>query len=121
MEDSRSTTRNPTPPPPPPPPASLFPDTAPAAPKKPSELSSTSSSGSDDAGRERLKRHRDEVAGKVKIPDKWGQEQMMKDWIEFSTFDALLGSHRMIIAARDALIADARKAKSRRLRIQSSC
>ncbi|XP_054814117.1 protein BIC2-like [Prosopis cineraria] len=105
MEDSRSaSSRNPTPPP---------------AARKPND--SSASSFEEDEGRERLKRHRDDVAGKVKIPDKWGQEQMMKDWIEFSTFDALLGSHRMIIAARDALIADARKAKSPRLSIHSSC
>lgn len=80
----------------------------------------TQTRGEDGAGRERLKRHRDEVAGNMRIPDKWGQEQMMKEWIEFSSFDALLGSHHMIIAARDALIADARKAKSPRLRVQSS-
>ncbi|KAK4255242.1 hypothetical protein QN277_008262 [Acacia crassicarpa] len=113
MEDSRSTIRNP----PPPASASLFADTAPAEAKKPNELTRSPSSSGEDAGRERLKRHRNEVAGKVKIPDKWGKEQMMKDWTEFSTFDGLLGSHRMIIAARDALIADARKAKSPRLRI----
>ncbi|KAI4334234.1 hypothetical protein L6164_018950 [Bauhinia variegata] len=78
---------------------------------------------SSEAGRERLKRHRDEVAGRVAIPDKWGQEQLHKDWIDYATFDALFSphSHRLIVSARDALIEDARKARSQRLRIHTSC
>ena len=73
----------------------------------------------EETGRERLKRHREEVAGRVAIPDKWGKEQMMKDWIDFTTFDALFAPHRLIVTARDALIADARKARSQRLRIHT--
>lgn len=72
-------------------------------------------------GRERLKRHREEAAKEVVIPEKWGKEQLMKEWIEYTTFDALFAPHRLIVAARDALIADARKAKSQRLRLHNSC
>lgn len=71
----------------------------------------------DEGGREMLKRHREEVAGRVLIPEKWGQEQLLKDWIEYATFDALFAPHRMILSARDALIADARQGRSQRLRI----
>lgn len=74
----------------------------------------------EEAGRERLRRHREQVAGQVLIPDKWGQEQLLKDWTDYTAFDPLLAPHRMIVAARDALIADARKARSQRLRLQSS-
>ena len=37
--------------------------------------------------RERLKRHRTEVA-EVWIPDMWGQEHFLKDWIDCTSFDA---------------------------------
>ncbi|MED6156913.1 hypothetical protein PIB30_018656 [Stylosanthes scabra] len=64
---------------------------------------------SEETGRERLKRHREEVKGRVKIPEDWGQEKMMKEWIDYTTFDALFAPHTVIVAARDALIADGRK------------
>ncbi|KAF7823228.1 Protein BIC2 [Senna tora] len=58
--------------------------------------------------RERLKRLREEAArDEVAIPEKWGKEQMMKEWIEYTTFDAIFAPHRLIVAARDALVADA--------------
>ncbi|KAJ4724818.1 Protein BIC1 [Melia azedarach] len=56
-------------------------------------------------GRERLKRHREEVAGSVSIPDKWGQEELLKDWIDCSAFEALSVPHK-IASARKALAAD---------------
>ncbi|KAK3226840.1 hypothetical protein Dsin_006702 [Dipteronia sinensis] len=56
----------------------------------------------DDNGRERLKRHRIEVAGQVWIPDIWGQEDMLKDWIDCSAFDASLVTSN-IMSARAAL------------------
>ncbi|XP_020220176.1 protein BIC1 [Cajanus cajan] len=73
----------------------------------------------EETGRERLKRLREEVMmEKVKIPEKWGQEQMLKDWMDITMFDAFFAPpHSMIVTARDALIANARKAKSPRLRI----
>ncbi|KAK4857374.1 hypothetical protein QYF36_027319 [Acer negundo] len=76
-------------------------------------------------GRERLKRHREEVAGHVLIPDKWGQEEMLKDWIDCSSFEALLAPNK-IASARKALVATAdhgrnRAASSHQLRIESRC
>lgn len=69
-------------------------------------------------GRERVKRQREEVMGKVKVPENWGQEKLLKEWIDYTTFDgSMFAPHRLIVAARDALVADVRKAKSQRLRI----
>lgn len=82
-----------------------------------SRLAATPSS---DSGRERLKRHRDEVAGRVSIPDRWGQENFLKDWIDYSTFDALLAP-KGVSSAREALIAEGQRATSQRLRIGSRC
>ncbi|XP_019458123.1 PREDICTED: uncharacterized protein LOC109358383 isoform X2 [Lupinus angustifolius] len=75
----------------------------------------------EESGRERLKRHREEVMGKVKIPKKWGKEKLLKDWVDYTTFDAVFPPHTSIITARDALIADGRKPSSQRLRIHSTC
>ncbi|CAN0879514.1 Protein BIC1 [Linum grandiflorum] len=52
-------------------------------------------------GREKLKKHRKDVAGKVWIPETWGQEQLLKDWIDCSAFDASIMSAS---SARDALV-----------------
>lgn len=68
-------------------------------------------------GNKRMKRHREEVKGKVKVPENWKQEQMLKEWVDYTTFDALFAPHRIIVNARDALIADVRN--SQRLRIHS--
>jgi len=73
-----------------------------------------------DCGRERLKRHREEVAGRVMIPDTWGQENLLKDWIDCSTFDELLAP-KEISSAREALVAEERRKRSPRLRIASRC
>ncbi|KAE8688727.1 hypothetical protein F3Y22_tig00110956pilonHSYRG00079 [Hibiscus syriacus] len=56
-----------------------------------------------DPGRERLKRHREEVAGRVSIPDKWGKEDLLKDWMDFSSFDSLLAPTGLA-SARKALM-----------------
>ncbi|XP_062083029.1 uncharacterized protein LOC133789271 [Humulus lupulus] len=58
------------------------------------------------SGRERLKRHREEVAGRVLVPDKWGKEELMKDWIDYSSFDKLLAPTGLT-SAREALVVDA--------------
>ncbi|KAL7137378.1 hypothetical protein ABFS83_10G087700 [Erythranthe nasuta] len=71
------------------------------------------------AGRERLKRHRVEVAGRVWIPDMWGQENFLKDWIDCTAFDASL-VNSSITSARDSLVEEARRANSARLRIQQN-
>lgn len=74
----------------------------------------------EDNGRERLKRHRIEVAGHVWIPDIWGQEEMLKDWIDCATFDACLVSAK-IISARSALVQEGRRPNSPGLRIENRC
>ncbi|XP_047333006.1 protein BIC1-like [Impatiens glandulifera] len=75
-------------------------------------------------GGERLKRHRMEVAGRVWIPETWGQEESLKDWIDCTTFDAALANSR-IMSARAALINDARLRSSSNaavgLRITNTC
>ena len=75
-------------------------------------------SSSSDSGREKLKRHRLEVAGSVWIPDIWGQEELMKDWIDCSVFDASLVSSR-ILSARAALVAEGRRHSSTELRMEN--
>ncbi|KAL5583242.1 hypothetical protein UlMin_015684 [Ulmus minor] len=56
----------------------------------------------ENCGRERLKRHREEVAGCVTIPDSWGKEELLKDWMDYSSFDTLLIPNG-IRSAREAL------------------
>ena len=74
----------------------------------------------EDIGRERLKRHRVEVAGRVWIPEIWGQEELLKDWIDCTAFDASLGNSS-IVSARAALIEEGRRANSSGLRIENRC
>ncbi|KAK6126400.1 hypothetical protein DH2020_039850 [Rehmannia glutinosa] len=52
----------------------------------------TKSEGIVEDGRDRLKRHRVEVAGQVWIPEMWGQEDLLKDWIDCTAFDATIGN-----------------------------
>ncbi|KAM7526057.1 hypothetical protein LguiA_015959 [Lonicera macranthoides] len=76
-----------------------------------------SSTEEEESGRERLKRHRVEVAGRVWIPDIWGQEDFLKEWIDCSAFDASLLKNN-IMSARDALVQERRsRANSKMLRI----
>ncbi|CAK9151991.1 unnamed protein product [Ilex paraguariensis] len=72
----------------------------------------------EDSGRERLKRHRMEVAGRVWIPEIWGQEELLKDWTDCTAFDASL-MNNSIMSARAALVEGGRN--SRRLRIENRC
>ncbi|KAG6403821.1 hypothetical protein SASPL_136054 [Salvia splendens] len=65
-----------------------------------------------ESGRERLKRHRREVAGRVWIPDMWGQEDFLKDWIDSTVFDAAVRSGG-ITSARAALMDEGRRAAAR--------
>ncbi|BAT85864.1 hypothetical protein VIGAN_04345900 [Vigna angularis var. angularis] len=73
----------------------------------------------EDSGRERLKRHRVEVAGRVWIPDMWGQEELLKDWIDCTAFDAPLVPSR-ISTAREALVEECTRANAAGLRIENS-
>ncbi|KAG4109184.1 hypothetical protein ERO13_1Z049556v2 [Gossypium hirsutum] len=72
----------------------------------------------EDNGREKLKRHRIEVAGNVWIPDIWGQEQLLKDWIDCSAFNDSLVPHG-IMSARAALVEEGRRANSGGFRIEN--
>ncbi|CAH2065428.1 unnamed protein product [Thlaspi arvense] len=78
------------------------------------------------SGHDRLKRHREEVAGKVPIPESWGKEGLLMGWMDFSAFDASF-TYSQIVSARAALMADAgddvgaRGSRTQRLRIESSC
>ncbi|GMJ13910.1 Blue-light Inhibitor of Cryptochromes 1 [Hibiscus trionum] len=74
-----------------------------------------------DNGRERLKRHRIEMANsRVWIPDIWGQEELLKDWIDCSAFDDCLVPGG-IMSARAALVEEGRRATSGRRRIENRC
>lgn len=78
------------------------------------------SEGMEENGRERLKRHRIEVAGHVWIPEIWGQEELLKDWIDCNAFDAKLINNN-IMSARAALVQETRKKNSScRLRIENT-
>ncbi|KAK7335633.1 hypothetical protein VNO80_27575 [Phaseolus coccineus] len=60
--------------------------------------------GVEETGREKLKRLREEVMmEKINIPEDWGQERKLKDWIDCTMFDAFLAPHSLIVSARDAL------------------
>ncbi|OIV92219.1 hypothetical protein TanjilG_31138 [Lupinus angustifolius] len=75
----------------------------------------------EDSGRERLKRHRVEVAGSVWIPEIWGQEELLKDWIDCTTaFDAPLVPTRITIA-REALVEEGRNVNASGLSIENRC
>lgn len=58
-----------------------------------------------DSTRERLKRHRQEVAGRVWVPEKWGQEKLLKDWVDCAVFDRPLVPAGLLTARR-ALVAE---------------
>ncbi|KAL7597672.1 hypothetical protein Lser_V15G26454 [Lactuca serriola] len=70
----------------------------------------------EESGREKLKRHRLEMAGRVWIPDIWGHEDLLKDWIDCTVFDSSLGNNN-IMSARAALVKERRST----LRIDNRC
>ncbi|XVF07674.1 hypothetical protein REPUB_Repub06bG0160200 [Reevesia pubescens] len=74
----------------------------------------------EDNGRERLKKHRIEVAEKVWIPEIWGQEELLTDWIDCSAFDTSLDPSG-IMSARAALVEEGRRANSGGFRIENRC
>ncbi|KAL5716842.1 hypothetical protein ACHQM5_009958 [Ranunculus cassubicifolius] len=63
------------------------------------------------SGREKLKRHRMDMAGRVWIPDAWGQEEFLHSWTDCSAFDASLGRAK-ILSARAALMEEGRRVHS---------
>ncbi|CAM0904742.1 unnamed protein product [Alopecurus aequalis] len=78
--------------------------------------------------RERLKRHRREMAGRVWVPEMWGQEKLLKDWLDCSAFDRPLVPAGLL-SARRALVAEScarrpaptPRASSSPLRVQNGC
>ncbi|KAK7284867.1 hypothetical protein RJT34_19621 [Clitoria ternatea] len=74
----------------------------------------------EEGGREKLKRHRGEVAGRVWIPEIWGQEDFLKDWIDCTAFDAPLVPST-ITNAREALVQECTRANAAGLRIDNRC
>lgn len=72
--------------------------------------------------RERLKKHRQEMAGQVWIPDIWGQEGFLKDWKDNNMFDRSLVP-KGLVSARDALKEECRRSanSNRSIRVQNSC
>lgn len=69
----------------------------------------------EESARERLKRHRKEMAGRVWIPDIWGQECLLKDWVDCAAFDSSL-MPKGVVSARQALVEE-----SRRNSIENQC
>ncbi|WOK97324.1 hypothetical protein Cni_G06032 [Canna indica] len=75
----------------------------------------------DESGRERLRRHRMEMAGQVWIPEMWGQESMLKDWIDSSVFDRFLVP-KGLLSAREAMVVEGcRRRNSGYRRIKNPC
>lgn len=67
----------------------------------------------EESARERLKRHRTEMAGRVRIPEMWGQERLLKDWVDCAVFDRPLAATAGLLTARDALVAECAAARRR--------
>lgn len=59
----------------------------------------------EESTRERLKRHRREMAGRVWVPELWGQEKLLKDWVDCAVFDRPMVPTGLLTARR-ALIAE---------------
>ncbi|KAI4364064.1 hypothetical protein MLD38_020203 [Melastoma candidum] len=76
--------------------------------------------GTTSNGRERLKRHRSEVAGRVWIPEIWGQEELLKDWVDCTVFDSSLVTSK-IMSAKAALVEEGRRAPSPVIHVENGC
>ncbi|KAL9150145.1 hypothetical protein ABFS82_12G150200 [Erythranthe guttata] len=76
--------------------------------------------GSNSSGREKLRKHRVEVAGRVWIPEMWGQEAFLKDWIDSTVFDSKL-ANSSIMSARVSLVEEGRRPNSTTFTIENSC
>nr|XP_010313363.1 protein BIC1-like [Solanum lycopersicum] len=75
------------------------------------------------SGREKLKRHWREVGGRVFVPDRWGHEGSLREWMDCSSFDNILAP-KGLKSAREALMSQGKRARSgstsRMLEIRSS-
>uniref|UniRef100_A0ACD5UQB1 Uncharacterized protein n=1 Tax=Avena sativa TaxID=4498 RepID=A0ACD5UQB1_AVESA len=91
-------------------------------------LSPTAKEEEAESTRDRLKRHRREMAGRVWVPEMWGQEKLLKDWLDCSAFDRPLVPAGLLTARR-ALVAEScarrpapePRASSSPLRVQNGC
>ncbi|CAL5067603.1 unnamed protein product [Urochloa decumbens] len=74
----------------------------------PPQVAAAAAAADDDQAestRERLKRHRREMAGRVWVPELWGQEKLLKDWVDCAVFDRPMVPSGLLTARR-ALIAE---------------
>ncbi|KAL6652846.1 hypothetical protein ACP70R_011771 [Stipagrostis hirtigluma subsp. patula] len=78
---------------------------APVAAKEEAGEPETAAGGDEESAQERLKRHRREMAGRVWVPEKWGQEKLLKDWVDCAVFDRPLVPAGLLTARR-ALVAE---------------
>ncbi|XP_073007503.1 protein BIC1-like [Typha latifolia] len=76
--------------------------------------------GEEHCGREMLRKHRMEMAGRVWVPETWGQESLLKEWIDSSVFDKSLVP-KGLLSARAALVDECRRRNSKPLRIENKC
>ncbi|CAD6261015.1 unnamed protein product [Miscanthus lutarioriparius] len=72
---------------------------------EPPEAAAAAAADDEYSTRERLKRHRREMAGRVWVPEMWGQEKLLKDWVDCAVFDRPMVPTGLLTARR-ALIAD---------------
>ncbi|WOL17738.1 hypothetical protein Cni_G26531 [Canna indica] len=85
-----------------------------------SALSSKKIKSFQECARERLKQHRMEMAGRVCIPDTWGQESFLKDWVDRRVFESF--SPERLASARSALVEDCRRGNAGcRVEIDNRC
>ncbi|MCD7467262.1 hypothetical protein HAX54_004591 [Datura stramonium] len=61
--------------------------------------------------REKLKRHRREVGGRVCVPERWGYEGSLREWVDCSSFDKILAPNGLK-SAREALMSQGKRARS---------
>ncbi|OIW11356.1 hypothetical protein TanjilG_19612 [Lupinus angustifolius] len=75
----------------------------------------------EDSERERLKKHRVEVAGRVWIPEIWGQENFLMDWIDCTTAFHVHLVPSKITTAQEALVEEGKKVNASGLSIENRC
>ncbi|KAK4709170.1 hypothetical protein R3W88_030095 [Solanum pinnatisectum] len=63
------------------------------------------------SGREKLKRHWREVGGRVCVPDRWGHEGSLREWMDCSSFDNILAP-KGLKSARETLMSQGKRARS---------
>ncbi|CAN4107263.1 unnamed protein product [Withania somnifera] len=69
------------------------------------------------SGREKLKRHWKEVGGRICVPERWGHEASLREWMDCSSFDKILAPNGLK-SAHEALISQGKPARSTSRMIQ---